>query len=110
MKEKAEVTVLIGETSSGFTKFLSENKLRTVEPDLLADYVLEGIRIYEKRDRKSFNNLLIEINEAVGVKDSNTALEVARRFAKVCDTYRNLLKIMTGKENVTEKYGKNVHN
>lgn len=100
--KKPRIKVLVGRTASGFYRFLEERGLAKIEEDALADYVLKTIQSYEKGDEEGSTRLLCEIWDVVGVKDFETALEVARQFARLCDTYRTLFQSLTGKENITE--------
>jgi len=96
------VTLFVGRTAGGFIKFLKQNNLNTIEPELLADYVRKGIINFEKDDRDASNRLLNEIWELVGVEDSEMAVEVTRQFGKLCDMYRSVLQNLAGKVNLSE--------
>ena len=103
--DKAEptVTVFVGRTAEGFIKFLKENNLNTIEPEILADYVRRAIINFENKDRDASNRLLNEIWDIVGVEDSEMAVKVTRQFGKLCDMYRSVLQNLTGKVHLSEE-------
>ena len=102
--DKAKNTfIIVGRTADGFLKFLKENNLNTIDPELLADYIIEGIINFGKDDRDASNLLLNEIWDIVGAQDPDTALEVTRQFAKLCDMYRSILQDLSGKVNLSEE-------
>jgi len=108
--DKAEptVTVFVGRTAGGFIKFLKKNKLNTIDPEILADYVRRSIVNFEKDDVVASNRLLNEIWDLVGVQDPDMAVKVTRQFGKLCDLYRSVLQEITGKLNVSEGLKRNV--
>ena len=97
-----KVVVFVGRTAGGFLKFLKENDLNPIEPELLADYVRRAIINFEKDDRAASNRLLNEIWDIVGVKDQDMAVKVTRQFGKLGDMYRTLFQHLTGEENLSE--------
>ena len=107
-EEGPKVVVFVGRTAGGFIKFLKENKLNTIEPEILADYVRQSIINFEKDDRAASNRLLNDIWDIVGAKDADMATEVARQFGKLCDMYRSLFQCLTGEVNLSEELEKNV--
>ncbi len=107
-KAKPTVNIFVGRTAGGFLKFLKENKLNTIEPDLLADYVRKAIINFEKKDLVASNRLLNEIWDIVGVKDPDMAVKVARQFGKLGDMYRTIFQHLTGEENLSEDLEKDV--
>ena len=84
--------IFVGRSAEGFNKFLTENSLNIIDPEILAGYILRGILNFENEDRASSNILLKEIWELVGAEDGETALEVTRQFGKLCDMYHTVLK------------------
>jgi len=102
------VTIFVGRTAEGFIKFLKENNLDVIEPELLADYVRREIINFEKGDGEASNRLINEIWDLVGAKDPNIAVEVTRQFGKFCDMYRSVLQDLTGKVNVSEELERDV--
>jgi len=97
-----KVVVFVGKTAGGFLRFLKENNLNPIEPDLLAEYVRQSIINFEKKDRVASNRLINEIWDIVGVKDPDITVEVTRQFGKLCDMYRTLFQNLTGEENLSE--------
>ncbi len=91
--------VFVGRTAEGFNKFLTENSLNIIDPEVLAGYVLRGIKNFENEDRASSNILLKEIWSLVGAEDGETALEVTRQFGKLCDFYRAVLDALVEDDN-----------
>ncbi len=102
-KEGPKVIIFLGRNVEGFNKFLTERNLNVIETEILALYVLDAMRNFEKRDREASNLLIQEILHLVNVEDADTAVDVTRQFARLCDTYRTLFQTLTGKENVTEE-------
>lgn len=107
-KAETTITIFVGRTAGGFIKFLKENKLNTIEPEILADYVRKSIINFEKDDRDASNRLLNEIWDIVGVKDPDITLEVTRQFGKLCDMYRSVLQDLTGKVHLSEELEREV--
>jgi len=107
-KAKPTVTIFVGRTAGGFIKFLKENNLNTIDPDILADYVRTSIINFEKDDRDASNRVLNDIWDIVGAKDADIATEVARQFGKLCDTYRSLFQCLTGEVNLSEDLERDV--
>ncbi len=107
-KSEPTITIFVGRTAGGFIKFLKENKLNTIEPEILADYVRKSIINFEKDDRGASNRLLNEIWDIVGVKDPDIVVEVTRQFGKLCDMYRSLFQCLTGEVNLSEELKKDV--
>ncbi len=101
-KEGPKVIIMLGRPVEGFIKFLTERELNVIKPEILALYVLDAMENFEKNDRAASNLLIKEILILINVEDAETAVEVTRQFGRLCDTYRTLLQILTGKENVTE--------
>ena len=87
-----KVTVFVGRTANGFNKFLIENTLSPVDPDVLADLVSRSIKNYNNEDLKASNVLLQELVAFVGVKDEETRIKVISQFGKLCDTMNTFLK------------------
>ena len=108
--EEAEptVTIFVGRTVGGFIKFLKENNIDVIEPEILADYVLRAIKSYEKGDLEASNRLINEIWDLVGAKDPDIAVEVTRQFGKLCDMTRSVLQKITGKENISEEMERDI--
>ncbi len=102
------VTVFVGRTAGGFLKFLKENNLNPIEPDLLADYVRQAIINFEKKDIEASNRLINEIWDIVGIKDPELVVEVTRQFGKLCDMYRTLFQHLTDEENLSEDLERDV--
>jgi len=102
-KEGPKVIIFLGRTVEGFNKFLTERNLNVIETEILALYVLDAMRNFERKDREASNLLIQEILHLVNVEDAETAVDVTRQFAKLCDTYRTLFQTLTGKENVMEE-------
>lgn len=100
---RLKVFVFQGRNVEGFNKFLTERNLNVIETEILALYVLDAMRNFERRDREASNLLIQEILHLVNVEDADTAVDVTRQFARLCDTYRTLFQTLTGKENVTEE-------
>ena len=92
-----KVMVFVGRTASGFNKFLVENTLSPIDPEILADLVSRSIKNYNNKDLKASNILLQELVALVRVKDDETRINVIRQFGKLCDMYNTVLKHM--KEN-----------
>jgi len=90
-----KVLVFVGRTAEGFNKFLIENRLATIDPEVLAGYVLRGIENFENDDRASSNILLNEIWSLVGAENAEIALKVTSQFGKLCDTYHTVLKTIS---------------
>ncbi len=86
-KAKPTVTVFVGRTAGGFLRFLKENDLNPIDPEILADYVRKSIINFEKDDLVASNRLLNEIWDIVGVKDPDLTVDVTRQFGKLCDMY-----------------------
>jgi len=107
-KSEPTVTIFVGRTAGGFIKFLNENKLNTLEPEILAEYVRKSIINFEKDDRAASNRLLNEIWDIVGAQDPDIATEVARQFGKLCDMYRSLFQCLTGEVNLSEELERDV--
>jgi len=107
-KSEPTVTIFVGRTAGGFIKFLKENNLNTVDPELLADYVRQSIINFEKDDRAASNRLLNEIWDIVGAQDPDIATEVARQFGKLCDMYRAILQSLAGKVTLSEELERDV--
>jgi len=97
------VTIFVGRTAGGFLKFLNENNLNTIEPEMLADYVRRAIINFEKDDRVASNRLLNEIWDLVGAQNADMAVEVTRQFGKLCDMYRSILQELAGKVHLSEE-------
>ncbi len=95
--------IFVGRTAGGFLKFLKENNLKTIEPEILAEYVRKSFINFEKDDRDASNRLLNEIWDIVGAKDPDIALQVTRQFGKLCDMYRSVLQELTGKLKISEE-------
>ncbi len=87
-----KIIIFVGRTAGGFNKFLVENNLTRIEPDVLAEYVLRGIENYENDDIESSRILLKEIWTLVGVEDKETSVEVTKQFGRLCDMTRTILK------------------
>ncbi|GAI48104.1 unnamed protein product, partial [marine sediment metagenome] len=51
---------------------------------------------YENDNIESSRILLKEIYTLVGVEDKETTIEVTRQFGRLCDTYRSVLKKISG--------------
>ena len=102
-KEGPKVILFVGRNVEGFNKFLTERNLNVIETEILALYVLDAMKNFERRDREASNLLIQEILHLVNVEDADTAVDVTRQFARLCDTYRTLFQTLTGKENVTEE-------
>ena len=100
-EEEPKIVVFVGRTANGFMKFLKENNLNPIDPDLLPDYVRQAIINFEKKDKEASNRLINEIWDIVGVKDLDVATEVARQFGKICDMYRAIFQHLTGEETVS---------
>ncbi len=103
-----KIVVFVGRTAEGFLKFLKENNLTSIDPDLLADYVRKAIINFEKKDTEASNRLINEIWDIVGVKDPELVVEVTRQFGKLCDMYRTLFQHLTGEENLSEDLERDV--
>ena len=86
------ISVFIGRTAGGFKKFLAENDLNPIDPEILASFVIRGFYNFEHDDREASNVLLKEIWELVGAEDGETAIEVTRQFGKLCDFYKTVLQ------------------
>ena len=97
------MTIFVGRTAGVFLKFLKENNLNTIEPEILADYVRKAIINYEKEDRDASNRLLNDIWDIVGAQDADMAVEVTRQFGKLCDMYRSVLQNLSGKVKLSEE-------
>ncbi len=102
------MTVFVGRTAGGFLKFLKENDLNPIEPELLADYVRKSIINFEHDDRLASNRLLNEIWDIVGVQDEDLTVEVTRQFGKLCDMYHTVLQEMAGDLNLLEALERDV--
>lgn len=102
-KPEPTVTIFVGRTAGGFIKFLKENNLNTIKPEILADYVRKAIINFEKDDRDASNSLINEIWDLVGVEDSSMAVKVTRQFGKLCDMYRSVLQELAGKVHLSEE-------
>jgi len=102
------VTIFVGRTAGGFIKFLNENNLNIIAPEILADYVRTSIINFDKDDRDASNSLINEIWDIVGVEDSEMAVEVTRQFGKLCDMYRSVLQNLTGKVQLSDELERNV--
>ena len=89
-----KVMIFVGRTAEGFNKFLMENSLNIIEPEILAEYVLRGIEDYDNDDIESYRILINEIWTLVGVEDTETTKEVTIQFGKLCDTYRSVVKTL----------------
>ena len=89
-----KVMVFVGRTASGFNRFLIENTLSPIDPEILADLVSRSIKNYNNKDLKASNILLQELVAFVGVKDEETRIKVISQFGKVCDMYNTVLKHM----------------
>jgi len=107
-KPKIKISIFVGGTEERLLKFLKENKLNTIDPEQLADYVRKAIINFEKKDIEASNRLINEIWDIVGVKDPDIATEVARQFGKLCDTYRTIFQSLTGEENLSEDLERDV--
>ena len=107
-KSEPTVTIFVERTAGGFLKFLKENKLNTIEPEMLADYVRSAIINFEKDDRVASNRLLNEIWDLVGAQDVDMAVEVTRQFGKLCDMYRSVLQNLTGKVHLSDELERDV--
>lgn len=107
-ESKPIVKIFVGRTAGGFIKFLKENKLNTIEPEILADYVRKGIINFEKDDLVASNRLLNEIWDIVGCKDADMTVEVTRQFGKLCDMYRGILQELSGKANLSKELERDV--
>ena len=93
--DKTKTTfIIVGRTTEGFLKFLKKNKLNTIEPELLADYIIKGIINYEKTDRDASNRTINEIWDIVGVKEPDIAAKVTREFGKLCHMYRSAARAL----------------
>ncbi len=107
-EEGPKVVIFVGRTAGGFIKFLKENNLNPIEPDLLADYVRKAIINFEKKDIEASNRLINEIWDIVGVKDPELVVKVTRQFGKLCDMYKTLFQHLTGEENLSEDLERDV--
>lgn len=87
-----KVTVFVGRTAGGFNRFLVENTLSPIDPDVLAEYVVRAIQNFKNDDIESSNLLLNEIWDHVGANDAKTALKVTHQFGKLCDLYKTVLE------------------
>ncbi len=91
MSKSPQINIFIGRTASGFNRFLEENELNPIEPEVLAKFVIRGFKNFANKDREASNVLLKEIWELVGAKDGEMAHEVTSQFGKLCDFYRTVL-------------------
>ena len=91
-EDSPRLIIFAGRTASGFNKFLIENKLFPVAPEVLADLVSRSIKNYEHNDLKASNILLQELVALVRVEDKETRINVIRQFGKLCDMYNTVLK------------------
>ena len=102
------MTIFVGRTAGGFLRFLKENNLNPIEPEILADYVRRAIITFENDDVAASHRLLNEIWDIVGVKDQDMAVKVTRQFGKLGDMYRTLFQHLTGEENLSEALERDV--
>ena len=89
---KPKVNVFVGRTATGFLKFLEENELNPIDPEVLAGFVIRGMENFENDDREASNKLLKEIWSIVGAKDGEMAYQVTSQFGKVCDMYKTVFE------------------
>ena len=95
-EKEPKVVVFVGRTAGGFLRFLKENNLNPIEPEILAEYVGRSIINFEHDDRAASNRLLNEVWDVVGVQDPDLVVEVTRQFGKLCDMYYMLLQALAG--------------
>ena len=107
-EKELKVVVFVGRTAGGFLRFLKENNLNPIEPEILADYVRRAIITFENDDVAASHRLLNEIWDIVGVKDQDMAVKVTRQFGKLGDTYRTILQELSGKSKLGEALERDV--
>jgi len=98
-----EVTILIGRTASGFNRWLKERNLTKIEAEKLAELVLETIDAYEKRDENQIKLILLELYRLTGARDILICIELARQFARLCDTTKTVIEFLKEENKVEER-------
>ncbi len=107
-EKELKVVVFVGRTAGGFLRFLKENNLNPIEPEILAEYVRRSIINFEHDNRAASNRLLNEVWDIVGVQDPDLTVEVTRQFGKLCDLYKTILQELAGDVKLSEALERDV--
>jgi len=104
LKKKTEVYIVVGQTATGFNRWLKQKGLAVPKTEDLASLVVKALRAY-KLDRREggYEHAKLVIKELWQLcraekADDKLKVELTRRFGRLLDTYRALITLVSGKK------------
>lgn len=91
-----KIVCVVGRTAGGFNKWLKRRGLRPVRAEKLADLVYRTIKAFEEKNPVEVQSVVRELCELTGARDEKTRRELAKEFAKLCDTTYIILQVIEG--------------
>jgi len=101
---KTKVYIVIGQTATGFNRWLKWKGLTVPKTEDLANLVHKALKAYERDKREGgYEHAKLVVKELWQLcraveADDKLKVELTRRFGRLLDTYRTLITLVSGKK------------